>query len=99
LFGISAAELRGQIRFPAWAAYFGAASYSIYLVHTIVIGFMARAVFHFPIARELPNLVFLGVGLMALVAGCAAYQFAEIPLQTAIRRSKGSRHVPSRTAP
>jgi exopolysaccharide production protein ExoZ len=86
LFGVSVSELRGQIGFPRWMSYLGAASYSIYLVHTLAIGFLAHGVFHFSAARESPNLVFFGVALLAIAIGCAAYQFIQVPLQAAIRR-------------
>lgn len=88
LFGVSVSEQLGQVRFPRWAAYLGAASYSLYLLHTIFIGFAARAVFNIPLAHDYPTLAFLTVFGITIAAGCAAYQFVECPLQNLIRHSR-----------
>ena len=85
LYGVSVCEKEEWIRIPRWAAYLGAASYSIYLVHTIFIGFAARFLFKLPPAHDAPNLATLLVSAIAVGAGCLAYQFVEKPLQNAVR--------------
>lgn len=85
LYGVSVLEKEGRIRIPRWAAYLGAASYSIYLVHTLFIGFAARFLFKIPLAHDLPNLASLLTAAIAVAAGCLAYQFVERPLQQAVR--------------
>lgn len=85
LYGVSVCEREGWIRVPRWAAFLGAASYSIYLVHTIFIGFAARFVFKLPLAHDLPNLSTLVICAIAIACGCLAYQFVERPLQNAVR--------------
>jgi exopolysaccharide production protein ExoZ len=88
LYGVSVSEKMGRIHVPRWAAYLGAASYSIYLVHTIIVGFAARAIFKVQAAHNLPDVAFLIVAAFAILAGCAAYQFVEKPLQRAVRQRR-----------
>jgi exopolysaccharide production protein ExoZ len=88
LYGVSVSEKLGQIRFPKWAAYLGAASYSIYLMHTIIVGLAARVIFKIQAAHDLPNIAFLLAAAIAIAAGCAAYQFVENPLQRAVRHTR-----------
>jgi peptidoglycan/LPS O-acetylase OafA/YrhL len=88
LYGVSVSEKLGQIRFPNWAAYLGAASYSIYLVHTIIVGFAARIIFKIPVAHDLPNIACLLAAAIAIAAGCVAYRFVENPLQRAVRQTR-----------
>jgi peptidoglycan/LPS O-acetylase OafA/YrhL len=85
LYGVSVCEQLGQIRIPRWASYLGAASYSIYLVHTIFVGFAARAIFKLPAMHELPNAAFTIAAGAGIAAGCLVYQFIERPLQKAVR--------------
>ncbi len=85
--GVSVAEKTGQLRLPDWAAYLGAASYSIYLVHTIAIGFAARALFTIPAAHHADTVMFFVISALAIAAGCLAYQFIERPLQHTVRQS------------
>jgi peptidoglycan/LPS O-acetylase OafA/YrhL len=91
LYGVSVSEREGWLRIPRWAAFLGAASYSIYLVHTLFIGFAARILFKIPLAHDLPNLsTLLAVGV-AIAAGCLAYRLVEWPLQNAVRRAERTR--------
>ena len=91
LYGVSLCEKEGVIRIPRWAAYLGAASYSIYLVHTIFIGFAARILFKLPVIQALPNAATLLVAAIAIAAGCLAYQWVEKPLQNAVRGAERPR--------
>ena len=85
LYGVSVSENLRQIRFPNWAVFLGAASYSIYLMHTIVVGFAARALFKIQMFHDLPNVAFFIAATAGIAAGCAAYQFIEKPLQKIVR--------------
>ena len=85
LYGVSVCEREGWLRIPRWAAFLGAASYSIYLAHTLFIGFAARILFKLPLAQAVPNLSTLLVAAIAIAAGCLAYQFVERPLQNLVR--------------
>jgi exopolysaccharide production protein ExoZ len=85
LYGIAAMEKRGILRVPGWAAFFGGASYSIYLFHTIIIGLFAKALFQI-VSVSLPSAgVFVGTVFVAVLVGCAAYQTIEVPLQSLVR--------------
>ena len=66
----------------------GAASYSIYLVHTIFVGFAARVIFKIPAAHACRIPPVSSRRHIAIVAGCAAYRFVETPLQRAVRRTR-----------
>ena len=52
LFGAAMLERRGELTVPAWLAFLGDASYSIYLAHFMVISAVAR--FSYPRLRQLP---------------------------------------------
>jgi peptidoglycan/LPS O-acetylase OafA/YrhL len=98
LYGVAVAEQLDQIRIPRWASYLGAASYSIYLVHTIFVGFAARAIFKLPAMQDLPNLAFAIAAGTGIAAGCLVYQFIEKPLQKAVRHRPvwlGGLHAPA----
>jgi exopolysaccharide production protein ExoZ len=97
LYGIATMEQEGILRVPRWAAFFGAASYSIYLFHTIVIGLFAKALFR-SVSMPLPPAgVFIGAVCVAVLAGCVAYQTIEVPLQSQVR--SWGRPSKSRVAP
>ena len=91
LYGVSVCEREGWIKVPRWAAFLGAASYSIYLVHTIFIGWAARILFKIPQTHDLPNLSTLVICSIAIASGCLAYQFVERPLQNAVRAAREPR--------
>jgi peptidoglycan/LPS O-acetylase OafA/YrhL len=86
LYGVAAMEKHGILRIPRWAAFLGAASYSIYLFHTIAIGLFARAIFQ-SIPVSVPSAsIFIGAVSVATLVGCVAYQTVEVPLQVQTRR-------------
>ncbi len=85
VFGIAVWETSGRIRFPAWAAFLGAASYSIYLIHTLPIGWLGKVAARLFPAHNHPDLVYVAISLGAVAVGCALYRFVEKPLQNAIR--------------
>jgi peptidoglycan/LPS O-acetylase OafA/YrhL len=73
--GLAAAERQGRLHVGRAGALLGNASYSIYLVHTIVIGLVARALPHLPDAVAL-----LVVAAIATAAGIAVYRAVEQPM-------------------
>jgi exopolysaccharide production protein ExoZ len=92
---LAKAELAGQLKVPALGNYLGAASYSVYLVHVIVLGLAARLLFHFRLAHDLPEATALLICLAALVAGCVLHSAVEMPLLKAIRRIVKRSAVPA----
>jgi exopolysaccharide production protein ExoZ len=85
IIGAAEAELCGQLKIPALGSYLGAASYSIYLIHTIAIGFGAKAFFAIPLAHEVPITIALLDCLFAVIVGCALHSTIEKPLLNFIR--------------
>lgn len=86
IYGLAVWEARGHVRFPNWAAYLGAASYSIYLIHTFLLGWIGKAVAKVIEPGSAPSLLYLAVAIGAVAGGCALYQFVEKPLQAIVRR-------------
>jgi peptidoglycan/LPS O-acetylase OafA/YrhL len=86
IYGLAVWEMRGSIHFPGWAAYLGAASYSIYLIHTFLLGWLGKAVFRVTAPGTAPSGFYLAIVIGSVAGGCALYQFVERPLQAAFRR-------------
>jgi peptidoglycan/LPS O-acetylase OafA/YrhL len=81
ILGIASAERCGQLRVGNAGGFFGGASYSIYLVHTLVIGITVKILAVGGIVSLLGGPVVLAVvSAAAVVAGCLLYKFFEIPL-------------------
>jgi peptidoglycan/LPS O-acetylase OafA/YrhL len=79
--GLAVAELRGEFKVGAAGAFLGAASYSIYLIHTVVIGPAARILMNLGLVKIIPaGIVFAMVAVAALIAASILYYFAERPL-------------------
>jgi len=82
-------EERFGRRIPAWMLRIGDASYSLYLVHSLVVLFIARIFLHEHVAR--PNLA--GMAALALVVSVftalALYRWVERPLTLAVGRWTG----------
>lgn len=98
LFGVASLEMKEVLTFPGWAAFLGAASYSIYLFHTLAIGWLARVFFLVPISAHFPNIVFAAISTAAIIAGCAMYFWLERRVQSAVRRTASrskDRYVPA----
>ena len=82
-------ERSGRIQVPAWLERAGAASYAIYLVHTVVQSFILNALFRTEIDAFIPEVVLFGVLLiLPLLAGIAFHLIVERPL---IRLTRGGR--------
>jgi peptidoglycan/LPS O-acetylase OafA/YrhL len=93
IYGLAVWENSGKISFPRWASFLGAASYSIYLIHTFILGWIGRAlalVFHQNFAS---NLLYLVSVAGAVAAGCLLYQFVERRLMTAASGLRGRQPV------
>lgn len=105
IIGISSAELRNRLTVPKFGSYLGAASYSIYLVHTLVIGWFARILFSVPGSHAAPVATAFLVLALSIGAGCAMHTYVEKPLQTTVRalqkgKSKaGTRQLPDPSQP
>ena len=90
-------ESSGKISFPRWASFLGAASYSIYLIHTFLLGWIGKVlarVFH---QNSAPSLLYLVAVMGAVAAGCLLYQFVERRLLTVARGLRGPQ--PATAAP
>jgi len=86
IYGLAVWESGGNLRYPGWAAYLGAASYSIYLIHTFLLGWAGRLAANLVVPGSAPDLLYLMSVLAAVIGGCALYQFVEKPLQAMTRR-------------
>jgi len=85
IYGLAVWETRGNVGYPRWASYMGAASYSIYLIHTFLLGWMGKVVARIIVPGSAPDLLYFLVAAGAVVGGCAMYQFVERPLQALVR--------------
>lgn len=85
VYGLAVWEMRGNVSYPDWAAYLGAASYSVYLIHTFLLGWIGKGVAKIIVPGSAPSLLYFAVAIGAVSGGCALYQFVERPLQTLIR--------------
>jgi peptidoglycan/LPS O-acetylase OafA/YrhL len=83
----AAAERQKAIRFGSVGIFFGAASYSIYLLHTIVIGLIARILAGSGAMSALPDAaILLIVSVAAIAAGLGLYAVVERPLMVGLRQ-------------
>ena len=71
-------------RVPGWLAWLGLISYSVYLLHPIILN-AYRSVPTFRQPHPFPIQVLLAAGIMAVVLGCSTitYYFVESPMQKA----------------
>ena len=85
--GIATAERRGRLRVGPALVLLGAASYSIYLVHDIVLGYAARLLAMAGVMGRVPGwFAMVLVTLAAVAAGLAFHWWIERPLTHAARR-------------
>ncbi len=85
--GLTQAELAGRLQVAPAFAMLGAASYSIYLVHSPMLGYAARAMLMAGLLPRLPAWPVMAVAVTAAVAaGLAFHRWIERPLTTAARR-------------
>ncbi len=85
--GVAAAESAGSLRIGRLGTLFGAASYSIYLVHTMGIGLGLRVGAMLGLYRLVPDWLMLAlVSAIAVTAALLLYWFVERPMLTGLRR-------------
>ncbi|RYG38032.1 acyltransferase [bacterium] len=85
VYGLLSEERRGGIRYPNWLSFLGDASYSIYLVHTIVISTVYTVLAGKLHLTGLPIYLQPLVPLSAIAFGCVAYLLVERPLLNRMR--------------
>jgi peptidoglycan/LPS O-acetylase OafA/YrhL len=95
LVGLATAEQRNLVRVGIVGAFSGAASYSLYLVHAVVIGLTARVIAMAGGFRLLPDwLALIVVVCAALAAAALLHRFVEQPMLDALQgRAKRTRPV------
>jgi exopolysaccharide production protein ExoZ len=87
LLGFAAVELKGDLIIAKSASFLGEASYSIYLLHTIVIGLSARVLMNLGIVKTMPGWsVMVCAAVAAVVSASMLYQFVERPLLVRLYR-------------
>ena len=79
--GVAAAERQGVLRVGRAAAFFGNASYSLYLVHIVVIGLTVRLLARLHALAALPGVAVMAVVVaVAITVGLSLYRYVERPL-------------------
>lgn len=97
ILGLVQMERAGRLRVPPALAALGAASYSVYLVHSPVLGYAARAMAAFGLLPLLPDAGAMALASAAAVAaGLAFHRRVERPLAAAagLRTPRAERPVP-----
>jgi peptidoglycan/LPS O-acetylase OafA/YrhL len=95
IFGLAVWENSGKISFPRWASFLGAASYSIYLIHTYMLGWIGKGLAIFFPQNSAPNLLYLVSVIGATAAGCILYQTVERRLMTIATGLRGRQPAPA----
>ena len=86
--GLAASERAGLIRVGRTLGSLGAASYAIYLTHTLVLGLAARAMAEAGLLHLLPNgLAMAACCGAAVAAGLAFHRLVEVRLTALVRRA------------
>jgi peptidoglycan/LPS O-acetylase OafA/YrhL len=85
IYGLAVWEMSGKISFPSWALFLGGASYSIYLFHTFLLGWIGRAITHIVPGNTAPDLFYLAAVTVAVAGSCVIYQTVERRLIKATR--------------
>jgi exopolysaccharide production protein ExoZ len=95
IYGVARGEMDGWLRTGPISAFFGSASYSIYLIHAIAIGLIARTLAPSGAMTAAPNGAFLLIALLAIICGALLYVVAERPmLRLAKAFGQGRRATP-----
>jgi len=83
--GVASAERQKLLKFGTVGIFFGAASYAIYLIHTVAIGLTARMLAESGAMADLPSGVVLAVvSVVGIVAGFGLYALVERPLMSGL---------------
>jgi peptidoglycan/LPS O-acetylase OafA/YrhL len=80
IYGVARLEMDGRLKIGRAAAFIGSASYSIYLIHAVVIGLFAKALIPTHLLTSAPSLSLLLVALLAIATGSLLYLVAEQPM-------------------
>lgn len=84
---VASAERQRLLKFGSIGMFFGGASYSIYLIHTIAIGLTARVLAGSGVMFVLPDwAVLIIVSVAAIAAGLGLHALIERPLMIGLRR-------------
>jgi len=97
IYGVARLELDGRLKVGRAAAFLGGASYSIYLIHAVVIGLLAKALIPTGLLTSLPDLALLLVALLAVATGCVLYLVAEQPMLRFAKSRRPGRRLAYRT--
>ena len=88
IMGVAVAERVGQLRVGPALVLFGSASYSIYLVHSLVLGYAAKMLMFAGLVTRLPGwLVIMVVVAAAVAAGIVFHVWVERPLTAVAQRT------------
>jgi len=97
IYGVAWLELDGRLKIGRAAAFLGSASYSIYLIHAVVIGLFAKALAPTRLLTSLPDLSLLLVALLAVATGSVLYLVAEQPMLRFAKSWRPGRNLAYRT--
>ena len=85
--GLAAAEQQRRISFNKIGEFFGGASYSLYLFHTILIGATYKILEKLGIAAAIPGFIVVLIGVfIALLGAALLYSYIERPITIALNR-------------
>ncbi len=85
--GLVQSERAGRLRVPPALALLGAASYSVYLVHSPVLGYAARAMAASGLLTRIPDALAMALAAsIAIAAGLVFHRWVERPLTAAAAR-------------
>ena len=90
-------ELDGKLRIGRLGAFLGSASYSIYLIHTVVIGLFAKALIPTHVMAVAPGLALILVSSLAVGAGSVLFVVAEQPMLRFAKARAPGRNALERT--
>lgn len=91
IFGTAKAEMQGSLSVSKSASFLGAASYSIYLLHVIAVGVLAKALGYAALEQRYPNLSLVVISIAAIAMGCILYATVEQPVMRAAKSLSRSR--------
>ncbi len=95
--GVAQLELDGKLRIGRLGAFLGSASYSIYLIHTVVIGLFAKALIPTHVMAAAPGLALILVSSLAVGAGSVLFVVAEQPMLRFAKARAPGRNALERT--
>ena len=84
IYALAVSEQTNRISFPRWAGFLGASSYSLYLFHIFLLGWIGKAMSFLVQPNVAPNLTFFAIVAGAIGGGCLIYYFVERPLMKMI---------------